>query len=395
MYSKYIYFIILIILFSCEKEHISTTQSVSADSLIQQILPFNSDSLYVKTKIKRNDTFARIMDGHVAYLNILKLFKDSKKTNFSLNRLRKGQDYRIIYRDSLFYKFEYEIDSRGYYEILRTDSNEYKSGVVMYEFDKDTLYAEGTITSNLYTTMQENNYPMLLAFELANVFAWDFDFSNDLRKNDSFKVYYESLSRNGDFVGVGKVIATEFINNHKKYSAFHYQYPDKNKFDYFSFDKRNTKKAFLKAPVEYSRISGTFGGRFHPIQRRYKSHNGTDYVASKNTPVMAVADGKIVERGRNKFNGNYLKIKFHGGFSAFYLHLNGFNRKFKKWSNVKQGDVVGYVGKTGMATGHHLCFQFRKSNQPSNFQRVKNPETASLDSIYYIDFENKLSEFQF
>ena len=396
--NYFLFVLVTIFIFSCEKkiEH-QTEINDSPDSLqAEPVFEIDyNDSIYVDTKIKRNDTFAKIMNGHVAYTNILELFNQSKETDFHLRRLRRGQPYKIIYRDSQFYKFEYEIDSRGYYEILRTDSNEYRSGIVLYEFDKDTLYAEGRIESNLYTTMYDNDYPMLLAFELANVFAWDMDFSHDLRKGDTFKVYYETLSRNGEFVSVGNILAAEFNNGSQKHTALRYKFPDSEKIEYFSFNKKNIKKAFLKAPVEYSRISGSFGGRFHPIQKRYKAHNGTDYVAPRNTPVMSVADGKIVERGRNKYNGNYIKINFHGGFSAFYLHLNSFNRKFKKWASVKQGDVVGYVGKTGLATGYHLCFQFRKNNRPFNFQSVKNPETSALDSLYYSDFENKLSEYVF
>lgn len=379
----------LILFISCTKDEPVEIPVIKED-VIEEIKPIYNDSIYVDQQIKRTDSFYKIMKGHLAHQEILKLYNDSKDTKFSLRRMRKGQSYKITYRDSLFYKFEYEIDSRGFYEILRTDSNEYQSGVVLYELDKDTVYAEATIQSNLYQAMSDNNYPMLLAFELANVFAWDIDFAHEIYKNDKFQVYYESLSKNGEFVGVGKILAAKF----KKYSAFYYDFPDSTNYEYFSFDKKNIKKAFLKAPVEYSRISGTFGGRFHPIQKRYKKHNGTDYVAPKNTPVMAVADGKIVERGKSKYNGNYVKVKYHGGFSAFYLHLNKFG-KFKRGQAVKQSDVVGYVGKTGLATGYHLCFQFRKNNKPYNFLKVKNPEATALDSIYYEDFDEKLSQFKF
>lgn len=348
----------------------------------------NFADIRVDSTIRRGDTFGKIMSAHLPDSTIMALFRQSR-SSFFLNRIRQGQPYTISYVDSSFYRFRYEIDSKGIYEIEKRGSG-YAAGVVLYKFDVDTQYVEGKIESTLLEAITEQGFPPLLAYEIANVFAWDVDFTYDVYKGDAFRVYFERLSRNGKDAGVGRILAAEF----KDYSAVQFAYPDSDKVEYFSFDKRNVKKAFLKAPVEYSRTSGSFGGRFHPIQKRYKAHNGTDYAADRNTPVMAVADGKIVQRARGKYNGNYIQVRFQGGFSAFYLHLNKFG-KYKKGQSVKQGDIVGYVGKTGLATGYHLCFQFRRHGKPYNFQRVKNPESAVLDSLYYTDFEENLNRFNF
>ena len=188
--------------------------------------------------------------------------------------------------------------------------------------------------------------------ELAEVFGWDIDFALDIRNGDQFSLIYETHHLRGEKISDGKIIAAEFINQGKTYQAIRYTDPNDNT-EYYSPDGRNIRKAFLKTPVKFSRISSRFTNkRWHPILKRWRSHRGVDYAAPRGTPVKATSDGRITFKGRKNGYGKVIYIQHGETYTTVYGHLNGYARNIRKGSRVKQGQKIGYVGSTGLATGH-------------------------------------------
>jgi murein DD-endopeptidase MepM/ murein hydrolase activator NlpD len=372
----------ILFLIACAEQAEQPDNVDSEPELVQPIdtIPYVT---IVDSVIQRGDTFGKLMLGHLPDSSIFALY-DESKSSFALNRIRVGQPYKIQYSDSSFYRFEYEIDSKGIYEIVKVDSNTFESGVRLYQFEIDTVFASGSIQTTLLESITEQKFSELLAYEIANVFAWDIDFVYDIRVGDHYQVYFERLYHRGQRAGVGKILAANFYNQGTLHSAYLFNYPDSiNHTEMFDVDGNNVKKAYLKAPVDFSRVSSGFSGkRFHPILKRYKSHFGTDYVADRNTPIFAVADGKVMSAKFRKYNGNYVHLRHAGGYESKYLHMNKIKKGLKVGQSVKQGDVIGYVGKTGLATGYHVCFRFYRHGSPFNFQKLINPKSKHIEAEY-------------
>lgn len=377
-------------LFSCNnysKIDTSDTFKIEADSEKVINSQINHHGI-----VKQYDSFHKIILPYISQDLADEIYNQSKDI-YHLRRIRVGHDYTISFKDSSFYKFKYNIDSKGYFYVLaQNDTLEYS--IVHYQFEKDTVFADIKIDNMLIESISELGIDELIAINLSSIFAWDIDFTFDIRKNDRFNIFYEKLYLNGEYKGVGEIISASYINDKDTLSI--YRYISEGNVEYFDSNGSNIKKEFLKAPVDFRRISSGFSyRRFHPILKKYKSHFGMDYVAEKNTPVYAIADGKIVYSGFKKYNGNYVHIRHKGGFESKYLHFNSISPKIKRNRYVKQGDVIGYVGKTGLATGYHVCFRFYLNGYPYNFSKVKNPITSKLESNTLEDYADHKNLYPF
>ena len=208
---------------------------------------------------------------------------------------------------------------------------------------------------------------------LANIFGWDIDFALDIRKGDSFHVVYENNYIDGEFIGTGKILAAEFNNQNDAFTAIRF-----SDGEYYSAEGKSMRKAFLRAPVSFKYISSGFKPRrFHPIQKRWKAHRGTDYRANKGTPVFASGNGKVTHSTYNKYNGNYVFIQHGNGIVTKYLHFS--KRAVKKGQRVKQGQVIGYVGSTGMSEAPHLHYEFLLNGVHRNPRTVKLPDAKPIN----------------
>ena len=215
---------------------------------------------------------------------------------------------------------------------------------------------------------------------LANVFGWDIDFAMDIRGGDSFHVIYEKQYIDGEYIGTGNILAAEFVNQNDVFQAIRFKDGE-----YYSPDGKSMRKAFLRAPVNFRYISSNFNPkRFHPIQKRFKAHNGTDYRADEGTPVVAAGNGKVTHSTRNKYNGNYVFIQHGSGILTKYLHFS--KRKVKKGDRVKQGQIIGYVGSTGMSEAPHLHYEFLLNGVHSNPRTVKLPDAQPIAKKYKNEF---------
>ncbi|ROQ90726.1 M23 family metallopeptidase [Desulfosoma caldarium] len=257
-----------------------------------------------------------------------------------------------------------------------------------------TETALGTIQDNLYSSCVDQGMPAKLIMDLADLFAYDIDFTSDLRPGDRFAVLYEITVGNGRLIKAGPIQAARMNVSGQTYEAYLYEFPDGFR-DYFDARGRSLRKMFLKAPLSYRRISSTFTyRRLHPVLKIFRPHLGIDYAAPAGTPVSAIGDGKVIKMGWNGGFGRYVEIQHNGVYRTSYGHLSAFAKGLKKGARVKQGDVIGYVGSSGLATGPHLDFRFYKNGKPVNFLKTAFPHARSIPANLMADFGKKRRELE-
>lgn len=237
----------------------------------------------------------------------------------------------------------------------------------------------GEISYTLFGATDAAGIPDSIATQLADIFGGDVDFHRDLRKGDRFSVVYEVLHLRGQPIRGGRILAAEFTNNQKTYQAYWHANADGKTGGYYNAEGKNLRKAFLRSPLEFSRVtSGFTNSRFHPVLKTWRAHKGVDYGAPIGTRVRSVADGVVEFAGHQGGYGNLVIIRHHGAYSTAYGHLNGFAAGLRKGTQVSQGDLIGYVGKTGLASGPHLHYEFRVRNEQVNPLAVTMPSAPPL-----------------
>ena len=244
--------------------------------------------------------------------------------------------------------------------------------------DRRVLMKSGEISSSLFGATDAAGLPDAVAVQLADIFSTDIDFHRDLRKGDRFSVVYELSYFRGEPVSSGRVLAAEFVNQGKAFKAVYFQYSDKEG-GYYTPDGRNLRKQFLRSPLEFSRITSGFTlARFHPILQKWGAHKGIDYGAPTGARIKATADGVVEFAGRQGGYGNLIVLRHRSRYSTWYGHLSGFGKGLRKGARVAQGDVIGFVGATGLATGPHLHYEFRIDNMHQNPLRVAMPDAPPI-----------------
>jgi murein DD-endopeptidase MepM/ murein hydrolase activator NlpD len=244
--------------------------------------------------------------------------------------------------------------------------------------ERVTSYKHAAIDHSLFVASQRAGLDDSLTMRIAQIFQWDIDFVLDIRKGDEFYVLFEELYLGDEFIGYGNVLAAEFINQGTSYQAFGYEDAVGSR-GYYSPEGKNMRKAFLRAPVEFSRISSNFNlRRKHPLYKRTMPHRGIDYAAPRGTPILASGDGKVLTASRSNSNGNFVVIQHGEQFTTKYLHLSKFANGVRKGKKVKQGSIIGYVGSTGWATGPHLHYEFLVNGVHKNPRTVKLPDANPI-----------------
>jgi murein DD-endopeptidase MepM/ murein hydrolase activator NlpD len=296
---------------------------------------------------------------------------------FPLSSICAGQPYRLTVNDGALERFEYDINRNDQF-IIQRGEDKLELSRIPIEYEISTELVRGHITSSLYDAVASIGERSELAVRLADIFAYDVDFLRDVRSGDSFQVVIEKRRRDGAPAGYGQLLAAEFNNQGRTFQAFRFE-ERKDAVAYYDADGKALRKAFLKAPLSFTRISSGFTmKRFHPITKSWKAHPAIDYAAPTGTPVMAIGNATIKEIGRTSNNGNYIKLSHTNGYETMYLHLNGFAKGMQKGKRVEQGQVIGYVGSTGLATGPHLCFRMTHNGKPVNPQTIKSMPSAPL-----------------
>jgi murein DD-endopeptidase MepM/ murein hydrolase activator NlpD len=255
-----------------------------------------------------------------------------------------------------------------------------------------TRISEAEVSASLWEAINTYNLNPVLALDLSDVFAWAVDFFG-LYKGDKFKVIYDELYVGDNSVGIGTIHAAWFEHRGEKYYAFRYM--QDSVWNYWDEEGNSLRKAFLKAPLRFSRISSGFShSRMHPILKVYRPHTGVDYAAPEGTPVVALGDGVVIGKGYNHAAGNYLKIRHNSVYTTGYNHFSRFGKGIAKGTRVQQGQVIGYVGKTGYATGPHLDMRFWKNGKPVNPLHVKAPPVEPIKEENITLFQESIASYR-
>ncbi|MCK5478518.1 MAG: peptidoglycan DD-metalloendopeptidase family protein [Methylococcales bacterium] len=270
----------------------------------------------------------------------------------------------------------------------RTDDG-FNVEVISKNVEKQITSTQTTINSSLFLDGKEAGLSDKLIMQLADIFAWDIDFALSLRKGDQFTVVYEKVFVEGKEIDTGNIISAEFVNQGHPYTAVRFE--DKNgKANYFTPDGKSMRKAFLRTPVDFARISSHFNlKRKHPVLNRIRAHKGVDYAARSGTPIKTTGDGKIVYRGRKGGYGRVVIVQHGQKYSSLYAHMSNYKRGQRVGNHVKQGQVIGYVGKSGLATGPHLHYEFRVNGVHRNPLTVKLPHALPIKKSLLAEFKQQ------
>ncbi len=272
------------------------------------------------------------------------------------------------------------LTSNGSQMMIERSGSGFAAHALAAKLEPRIFMRTGEIKTTLFAATDEADLPDPAANQLADIFGGDIDFHHDLHRGDKFTVIYEMGYSNGEPVRVGRILAAEFINRGKQYRALYFQI-DNDHGDYFAPDGKRMHKAFLRSPVEFSRISsGYTTARFHPILHKWRAHRGVDFAAPSGTKVKATADGVVASLGNMTGYGNVVVIKHAGRFSTAYGHLSRFAHNLHRGQSIKQGEVIGYVGMTGWATGPHLHYEFRVDGKQRNPLRVALPDSSPISN---------------
>jgi len=346
----------------------------------------------IKAEIKPNQFLADILlKHHIPYSTIDKLVRETKEV-FDVRKIRSGNNYQVFCSNDSLEKAKYFVYQPNLVDYIVFEIGD--STVSTYKGFKEVTLRErttfGTINSSLYQTLSDADISPKLAVELSNIYAWTVDFYR-IQKGDRYKVIYEERLVDGIAIGIGKITAAIFTHWGEDYYAYHFDQNGQE--DYFDENGNSLRKAFLKAPLKFSRISSRYTlKRYHPVQKRNKPHYGTDYAAPKGTPIMAVGDGIIIASSYSKYNGNFVKVKHNSTFMTQYLHMS--KRNCKVGNRVRQGDIIGYVGSTGLATGPHVCFRFWKNGKQVDHLKEKFPPSLPIEKTYKAEYEKQKAKLK-
>ena len=337
---------------------------------------------YIDYYSKSGDTY----QGIISKLNISneeknKILKNLLKEK-SLNILRINQKFSFKI-DNLFNRqvVEFKIQTDKKNEILfskLSNKNEFASTKIKKNFTKKLVYKETIITNSLYNSAINLNIKPNIIVEFARLYGFQIDFQRDVWKNDSFQIIYEEfVNDDNKIVDTGEIIFASLNLQNINYQLYKYEY-DKNKIDYFDENGKSVKKTLMKTPINGARLSSSYGKRKHPILGYTKMHLGTDFAAPTGTPIMASGDGKVTKAGWCGGGGNCVKIKHNNKYQTVYAHMSKFGRGIKRGVRVKQGQLIGYVGSTGLSTGPHLHHEVIENGKKINSQKLKLPSGKIL-----------------
>ena len=350
----------------------------------EELFGFNSaQTNIVLSEVKENEFLSDILSAQgVPYVKIHNLVQNTSEL-FNVRQIRAGKRCAFICDDlcEAPSHFIYE-DGRSSYFVF--DIEESTCRKVERPVTTELAVASGVIDGSLWQSMEKSGMSWGLIEKMESALAWSLDFYH-IQQGDEYKVFYEKKFVDGEPYGVGRLLGAYYKNYGNEYYAIYFE--NEKYQGFYDTEGRPTKRAFLKSPVKYSRISSGFSRkRFHPVLKRFKAHLGTDYAAPTGTPIYAVANGVVSRASYSRGNGKYVKIKHDKTYATQYLHMSRFAKGIRSGVHVKQGQVIGYVGQTGLATGPHVCFRFWKNGRQVNHRRLNFPPTDPLPEIQLDEF---------
>lgn len=376
-----------------------STQALEHRDLVSEAVPLPElapledqvASFTSQDRVLRGDTVAVLLD------------RLGVRDNRAIDFMRSDAVARALYRqlvpgrtlqaetgpDGELRVLRYFLSSASLLEVTR-DGGTFKARMRALKEPARLLYGSGEIRSSLFAATDAAGIPDAVAAQIARVFATDIDFHSDLRKGDRFSVVYEMLYESGELIAPGRIVAAEFVNDGRAYHAVLFK-DEEGVEGYYSLDGSNRAKAFLRSPVEFSRVSSGFGRRFHPIFNNWRAHTGVDFAAAHGTRVLATADGVVTAAGVRGGYGNTVEIRHGSGVSTLYAHLSGFAKGIRAGTRVMQGEPVGFVGATGFATGPHLHYEFKMGGVHQDPMRVALPKADPVPAHLRSQFQQVAS----
>ncbi|MEE9342514.1 MAG: peptidoglycan DD-metalloendopeptidase family protein [Gammaproteobacteria bacterium] len=346
----------------------------------------SADQIWKTITVSKGDSLSRILSKADVPANQLPGILKSGNIAEKLKHIRPGKKIELLTDPELgLVELNYIINPLNTIKVTRSGDT-FSSQLIVKIPDRVTVTKSAQIHDSLFLAGQIAALPEKVTMELANIFGWDIDFALDIRKGDAFTVAYDELFVDGEKIGTGNIIAAEFISSGRAHKAIRFADP-KGDIEYYDENGRSLRKAFIRTPVAFSRISSKFNPRRrHPVLNKIRAHKGVDYSAITGTPVKSTGSGKIVSRGRKGGYGNAIVIKHGTKYSTLYAHLSKFKSSLGVGSRVKQGQVIGYVGKSGLATGPHLHYEFLVNGVHRNPLTVQLPNAKPLPKKYQDSF---------
>ncbi|QNR26020.1 peptidoglycan DD-metalloendopeptidase family protein [Croceimicrobium hydrocarbonivorans] len=352
-------------------------------------LPVDSFEL-IDNVISNGESFSNILLNFGIDYSMINRIATNYKDIFDVRNLRSGKDYTIFAENldsnQVARYMVYKPSAIDYVVFDLRDTGNVYLGAEDVEVREKSI--SGVIESSLYESLLDQGGSPALAVELSKVYAWTIDFFR-IQPGDYFKlIYEENYIQDSIKVGTGRILAADFHHSGRSFYSFFYD-NDTTYRDYFDEEGRSLRKAFLKAPLDFFRISSRFNPRrFHPVLKRVKPHLGTDYAAPHGTPIMSTADGEVIAAAYTRGNGNYVKVRHNSTYTTQYLHMSKFAKGIRKGSRVRQGDVIGYVGSTGLATGPHVCYRFWVNGKQVDPLSQDLPEAEPITDEYMPSFQD-------
>ena len=332
-------------------------------------------------EISRGDTLDKLFRQHDLDLGHLAQIARLDEAGSRFRKIKPGDVFEITHDDGQLVSLYSALDLTSALKIDRDESG-FSARVVERPIEKRKRIAHGVIDTSLFLAGAEAGLSDKVIMNIAGIFAWDVDFVLDIRQGDSFVVQYEEIWQEGQHVTDGEIIAAEFENDGRTIHAIRF-IDDTGRSDYFTPSGDSVRKAFIRAPVDFTRISSNFNpNRRHPVLNRIRAHRGVDYAAPRGTPIKAAGDGKVIFRGVKSGYGNVVILQHGGNITTLYAHMSKFAAKARIGSRVRQGQTIGYVGATGLATANHLHYEYRVNGVHRNPRTVALPKASPIDAQY-------------
>ena len=353
------------------------------------VLESESHTFLREERIQRSDTISSLLSRlGIADPEAQDFLRKNRESQAIARQLRPGKTVTArTGENGELHTLYFPLNGKDATLVVERHGNSFRASEQALQLESHTAIKSGEIRNSLFGATDAAGIPDAIATQLAEIFAGDIDFYRDLRKGDRFSLVYETLTHRGQPIRTGRILAAEFTNNQKTYSAYWFQ-AEEGKGGYYSVDGKNLRKAFLRTPLEFSRVtSGFSSARVHPVLQISRAHKGVDYGAPTGTKVRSVADGTVEFAGRQGGYGNLIVLKHQGTYSTAYGHLNGFASGIKKGARVSQGDTIGYVGQTGLASGPHLHYEFRINSRQVNPLAITLPAAIPLGAAQITRFK--------
>ncbi|MEO0369095.1 MAG: M23 family metallopeptidase [Pseudomonadota bacterium] len=373
--------------FSFKSLNIQTVSPISsASAMVSPLVAEETIERVIKHNIRRGDSLDLIFKKHELDRSLPFLISKHPIAN-ALSKISIGKTIEFsLNEDDELQQIIYPVSALEQLIVKVADGKVASAAQIPLAYEIERIEKSGLITTSLYDAALEQGISISHIMDMVRIFGWDIDFVLDIRSGDSFHMIYEDFIFDGEKLADGALLAAQFTTQGNTYRAIRFDNGD-DEVSYFAPTGESMLGTFLRSPVEFSRISSRFGKRKHPILKTWRAHRGVDYAAPRGTPIRATADGKVVHAGKKGGYGNTVILNHADRFSTLYAHMTGFAKNVKRGSRVKQGDVIGYIGSTGLATGPHLHYEFRLDGVHRNPLTFKTPKATAVQADLRAEFD--------